>query len=158
MEYGFGARLRLQREERGVSLADISAKTKIKQSLLDALESDDMSQWPRGLFGRAYLRDYARAIGLDGDAIVAQFLALYPGFAKANPELDDMEAVDKARAAVPPATRLRRALSAFAGARHTFSAPPRTVIDDVPSSAMLIGPRLQPALDHAWLVASAHFG
>lgn len=149
MEYGFGARLRLQREERGVALADISAKTKIKQSMLESLESEDVSQWPKGLFGRAYLRDYARAIGLDGDAIVSQFLALYPSFAKANPELDEMEAVDKARAAIPPATRLRRALSAFAGSRNPLSAPPRTVRDDVPSSAMLLGPRLQPAIDHA---------
>ena len=78
MAVTLGARLRSQREERKVSLAAISADTKIKQSLLDALERDDLSQWPQGIFRRAYVRAYARAIGLDADAILREFLDLYP--------------------------------------------------------------------------------
>ena len=68
MKPSFGARLRLQREKRGVALGDISNQTKIKLSLLEAIERDDLSFWPRGLFGRAYIRAYAEAIGLEMEA------------------------------------------------------------------------------------------
>src|SRR5207253_1110734 len=40
MEDRFGARLRHHREQRGVTLAEICANTKIKPSLLESLESD----------------------------------------------------------------------------------------------------------------------
>jgi hypothetical protein len=78
MEQSFGARLRLQREHSQVSLATIAAQTKIKAALLAALERDDVSQWPTGIFRRAYLRDYARAIGLEPEAVVREFLEVYP--------------------------------------------------------------------------------
>ena len=65
----FGERLRLHREERQISLAAVSEQTKIKLSLLEALERDDLSHWPLGLFGRSYIRSYAQAIGLDLDEL-----------------------------------------------------------------------------------------
>lgn len=78
MDQSFGARLRLQRERQQVALTAIAAETKIKVSLLDALERDDISRWPEGIFRRAYVRAYARAIGLDPDAVVREFLELHP--------------------------------------------------------------------------------
>lgn len=76
--YAFGSKLRMQREGQGVSLASIAESTKIKISLLDGLERGDVSQWPRGLFRRAYLRDYAAAIGIPAEPLVAEFTRLYP--------------------------------------------------------------------------------
>ena len=55
--HAFGSRLRTQRERRGVTLESIVDSTKIKLSLLAALERGDASQWPRGLFRRAYIRN-----------------------------------------------------------------------------------------------------
>ena len=78
MNSSFGARLRSQREKKGVSLPDISSQTKIKASLLEALERDDLTYWPRGLFGRAYIRSYAQAIGLDPEPLIPEFLELHP--------------------------------------------------------------------------------
>jgi transcriptional regulator with XRE-family HTH domain len=75
---GFGARLRAERERRKVALRDIAEETKIKASLLEGLEHDDLSFWPEGLFRRAYVRAYARAIGLDPERIVHEFLEHYP--------------------------------------------------------------------------------
>lgn len=75
---GFGARLRAHRERRGISLRSIAESTKIKHSLLEALERGDVSQWPHGLFRRAYLRDYAAAIGLPAEPLLAEFLQLFP--------------------------------------------------------------------------------
>jgi transcriptional regulator with XRE-family HTH domain len=122
MELRFGARLRHQREQRGVTLAQICADTKINQTILQSLESDDVSQWPRGLFGRAYLRDYARAIGMDADAVVSEFLTLHPDFALANPELDALEAADR-NGGDRPTGRLRRALGAFSAFAPAASRP-----------------------------------
>src|SRR5947208_1282307 len=74
----FGARLRRQRERQQIALATIAEQTKIKQSLLEALERDDVSHWPMGIFRRAFVRAYAHAIGLDPDVVVREFQALHP--------------------------------------------------------------------------------
>lgn len=74
----FGSRLRDQREHRGITLKAIAESTKIKESLLAALERGDLSQWPQGLFRRAYIRDYATAIGLPAQSVVDEFNQLFP--------------------------------------------------------------------------------
>jgi transcriptional regulator with XRE-family HTH domain len=78
MNQSFGARLRAQRELQQVSLSAISAKLKIKLSLLEQLENDRVTHWPKGIFGRAFLRDYARSIGMDPEPLVREFLTLHP--------------------------------------------------------------------------------
>jgi transcriptional regulator with XRE-family HTH domain len=78
MTHTFGARLRAQREQRQVSLAAISAKLKIRASLLEQLENDRVTFWPKGIFGRAYLRDYAREIGMEPESVVREFFVRYP--------------------------------------------------------------------------------
>ena len=61
----FGPRLRRERERRKISLASISANTKVSISLFEQLERDDVSRWPCGIFRRSFVRSYAEAIGLD---------------------------------------------------------------------------------------------
>ena len=78
MDSTFGTRLRLQREEQQIPLATIAEQTKIKLSLLEGLERDDVSRWPTGIFRRSYFRAYARAIGLEPDRMLREFQALYP--------------------------------------------------------------------------------
>jgi transcriptional regulator with XRE-family HTH domain len=109
METSFGTRLRQQREERQVSLEDISAKTKIKLSLLEGLEGDDLSRWPQGIFRRAYIRAYGQAIGLEPDVLLQQFLAVYPE----PPEELPLVAPESPKR---PPTRLRFLLNAAFGA------------------------------------------
>ena len=74
----FGARLRRRREEQSIALATIAEQTRIKLSLLEALERDDVSHWPAGIFRRAFIRAYAHAIGLNPDVVVREFLEAYP--------------------------------------------------------------------------------
>lgn len=78
MPDSFGARLRERREQQQVALSTIAEQTKIKVALLEALERDDVSHWPSGIFRRAFIRAYAHAIGLDPDATLREFLDLYP--------------------------------------------------------------------------------
>ena len=79
MDSSFGDRLRLQREQRQIALTTIADQTKIKLSLLEALERDDLSHWPLGIFGRSYIRAYAQAVGLDPSATVREFIERHPG-------------------------------------------------------------------------------
>ena len=85
MHQSLGARLRQQRERREISLKAISDQTKIKLSLLEGLERDDISQWPSGIFRRAYIRSYAKAVGLTPDVVVHDFYELYPEPKEAEP-------------------------------------------------------------------------
>src|SRR6266487_3378599 len=74
----FGARMRQRRERQQIALTTIADQTKIKLSLLEELERDDVSHWPSGIFRRAFIRAYAHAIGLEPDLVVRDFLTVYP--------------------------------------------------------------------------------
>jgi transcriptional regulator with XRE-family HTH domain len=78
MPESFGARLRQRREKQQIALTTIAEQTKIKLSLLEALERDDLSRWPEGIFRRAFIRAYAHAIGLEPDVVVREFLDVHP--------------------------------------------------------------------------------
>lgn len=70
-----GGTLRQARERRGLSLRQIAAKTKIALVALEALERNDLSRLPGGIFSRAFVRSYALEVGLDPDQTVKAFLA-----------------------------------------------------------------------------------
>jgi cytoskeleton protein RodZ len=75
---GFGATLRNAREGRGVSLRQIANATKISVAALEALERNDISRLPGGIFSRAFVRSYAIEVGLDPEATIAEFVAQFP--------------------------------------------------------------------------------
>ncbi len=70
----FGGRLRQARERRGISLRQIAASTKISVAALEALERNDVSKLPGGIFSRAFVKSYAAEVGLDPDTTVREFL------------------------------------------------------------------------------------
>jgi cytoskeletal protein RodZ len=74
----FGPGLKALRERRGITLEAIATATKIGRPLLDGLEHNDLSHWPKGIFRRAFFRDYASAIGAPVDDTLAEFLRLFP--------------------------------------------------------------------------------
>src|SRR4051795_9254444 len=105
---GFGGRLRMERERRTITLASISDNPKISHSLLEALERDDVSQWPSGIFRRAFIRTYAQAIGVNADEAVREFLDLYPDPIEVVEAAAALaQAVDGGAATTGPPTRLR---------------------------------------------------
>lgn len=77
-EETFGGRLRRERERRHIPLSSISANSKISVSYFEALERNDLSRWPSGIFRRAFIRAYAAGIGLDPDAIAREFAQRFP--------------------------------------------------------------------------------
>jgi len=74
----FGSRMRHIREQRGVSLRQIAQTTKLSVSALEALERNDISRLPGGIFSRAFVRSYATEIGADPEDTVRDFLSHFP--------------------------------------------------------------------------------
>jgi cytoskeleton protein RodZ len=72
---GFGTKLKRAREASGVALRDIAISTKISVAALEALERNDYSRLPGGIFSRAFIRGYATAVGLDPESTVQEYLA-----------------------------------------------------------------------------------
>lgn len=71
----FGERLRREREMRGVSLDEISAATKIGTRLLRAVEDEQFDLLPGGIFNKGFVRAYAKYLGIDEEAAVADYLS-----------------------------------------------------------------------------------
>jgi cytoskeleton protein RodZ len=68
-----GQELREAREARHISLEEIASSTKIVRRYLEALENDHLELMPGGFFIKGIIRSYARAIGLDGEEILAKY-------------------------------------------------------------------------------------
>ena len=100
----FGPRLRQERERRQISLDSIAENTKIGRSLLEALERDDVSRWPSGIFRKNFIRAYAKAVGLDIEATTREFLERFPDPNEPPPPEEAVAQVAAAKAGTPAAS------------------------------------------------------
>jgi transcriptional regulator with XRE-family HTH domain len=74
----FGPNLHRLRVQRGISLQQIATETNVSEVLWAAMENNDFSHWPNGIFARAYIRDYARIVGIDPEVTVDEFCRWFP--------------------------------------------------------------------------------
>jgi len=77
-----GQSLARLREARGWTVADVSVRLKFSERQIVALEAENWSALPRGLSLRGLIRNYARLLGADAEALLA---ALAPGSDAASP-------------------------------------------------------------------------
>lgn len=68
-----GGRLRRAREDRGLSLSDAARRTKLSINVLQAIERNDFTSLPAGMYRKAYVRTLAAEVGLNPTEIVADF-------------------------------------------------------------------------------------
>ena len=73
-----GADLKRFRESRGVTLARIAADSKVGQRTFEDIEGDRFDRLPAVVYVRGFLREYARAVGLDPVATAESFVARLP--------------------------------------------------------------------------------
>jgi cytoskeletal protein RodZ len=66
------------REQRGITLREIADTTKLSVRTLEALERDDISRLPGGIFSRGLVRAYAEQLGVDPETTVQEFIARFP--------------------------------------------------------------------------------
>jgi len=70
---GLGDRLKEARTAKGYSLDDLQSITKIQKRYLSGIENEDYSMMPGSFYVRAFIKQYAEAVGLDSD----EMLGLY---------------------------------------------------------------------------------
>jgi cytoskeletal protein RodZ len=69
----FGERLKRERELREVTLEEITSRTRIASRFLEALENEEWEKLPGGVFNRGFVRSIARYLGLDEEALLAEY-------------------------------------------------------------------------------------
>ena len=75
-EHGYsGILLQTVREKLGLSLRDVADHTRISEGYLEAVEAQDRSSLPSTTFVRGYVREVARMLYLDADAVVSGYMA-----------------------------------------------------------------------------------
>lgn len=70
---GPGRQLKAIREAQGLELPYVAAQLHLNDSVLEALEADDYAPMAGNVFVQGYLRNYARLVGVDVDAILDSF-------------------------------------------------------------------------------------
>ncbi len=70
-----GSQLKELREAKGLTLADMEKETRIRQSFLKALEEDRFEALPGETYIVGFLRNYAAALGLDKEEVLAAYQA-----------------------------------------------------------------------------------
>jgi transcriptional regulator with XRE-family HTH domain len=110
-----GGRLRRARECRGLSLADAARLTKLSLNVLQAIERNDFTSLPGGMFRKAYVRTLAAEFGLNPNELAADYCARFepPVETTAVPNHDSAE--EKwVRQLTPPPQRSIVTLAAIA--------------------------------------------
>lgn len=73
-----GAALQAAREQRRLTLAEVSESTKVRVHYLQALENDDISAMPSAAQARGFLRLYVDFLGLDLESLLPPAAAVVP--------------------------------------------------------------------------------
>jgi transcriptional regulator with XRE-family HTH domain len=116
------------REYRGLSLAQVASETRVRRLYLNALEESEHGQLPSRPFAVGYVRAYARALGLDGDEVVARFRTEFP---------EDRAPLHAPIGVAQEKDRVRRLIYWAGGAVITavvlWNVAQRTIINDQPA-------------------------
>ena len=102
------AELRKTRMAKGLSLTEISRRTRIGILYLRHIEDGDFKALPPGFYARAFVRAYAEAVGVDADIVLGELadelpatqaaLAPHPAAAeRGRPQADAAELIPDAR-------------------------------------------------------------
>lgn len=68
-----GSRLKEAREAKGLSLESLQETTKIQKRYLEAIEEGDFHILPGTFYARAFIKEYANAVGLDSDELLEEY-------------------------------------------------------------------------------------
>ena len=92
-----GQRLRSAREEKGLTLEDIAAQTRIPRRHLESLENSDWERLPAPTYTTGFAKSYAAAVGLDRSEIAEQLRVEMGGARPVSTSSEVFEPADPAR-------------------------------------------------------------
>ena len=108
----FGSCLRRAREERALTIGDVSASTKVPRSAIEMLESGALAGLPAHVFVRGFIRSYAKAVGITD----AKPLGLFDRAVNAKTEAAIAEVSRPSSIRCSPAVSRRRTTTATVAA------------------------------------------
>jgi helix-turn-helix protein len=100
-----GEELRRKREERAITLAEISESTRIGTRFLKAIETDNFSTLPGGIFTRSFIRAYAKQVGMNEDEAIALYQQQVTESSD-QPHDESSQTTDNSKPAPPPIKHL----------------------------------------------------
>src|SRR5688572_8664020 len=92
-----GQRLRVAREEKGLTLEDVAAQTRIPRRHLESLENSDWERLPAPTYPTGFAKSYASAVGLDRTEIYEQLRVEMGGVRPVSQSSEVFEPADPAR-------------------------------------------------------------
>lgn len=102
-----GDKLRSAREAKGLSIEDIEKATKIQGRYLTAIEQDEFDKLPGDFYVRAFIRQYAQVVGLDGKQLLSEYHNEIP---QAEPEEYVEDSIDNKSEEVRKTTSSKKKL------------------------------------------------
>nr|WP_051910118.1 RodZ domain-containing protein [Lysinibacillus sp. BF-4] len=111
-----GTRLKEAREAKGYTLSDLQEITKIQKRYLVGIENGDYESIPGAFYVRAFIRQYAEAVGLDPD----ELLETYKNEVPSTPSMESTTVI--------PAQRQKRGGIGGSPSRQTMEALPKIMV------------------------------
>ena len=111
-----GTRLKEAREAKGYTLSDLQEITKIQKRYLVGIENGDYDSIPGAFYVRAFIRQYAEAVGLDPD----ELLETYKNEVPSTPSMEATTVI--------PAQRQKRNRIGGSPSRQTMEALPKIMV------------------------------
>lgn len=102
-----GDKLRSAREAKGLSIEDIEKATKIQGRYLTAIEQNEFDKLPGDFYVRAFIRQYAQIVGLDGKQLLSEYHNEIP---QAEPEEYVEDSIDNKSEEVHKTTNSKKKL------------------------------------------------
>lgn len=109
---GIGYVLRAARTERGLSLAELQGRTKIRSKFLVALEEERFSDLPPYPYARGFLQTVALELGVRPEPLVQRLSAAMTGWE--TPSVESWQRLEGAIVPAVPASRARRLVTTAA--------------------------------------------
>lgn len=100
-----GDKLRSAREAKRLSIEDIEKATKIQSRYLTAIEQNDFEKLPGDFYVRAFIRQYAQVVGLDGKKLLGEYHQEVP---KAEPDEYVEDSIDNKSEEVEKTTNSKK--------------------------------------------------
>lgn len=76
MSSTLGEKIRQAREERGITIMEVSEQTRISPLYLEAIENDDYSPLPGGIFNKGFVKSFAKYVGIDENEALQDYAQL----------------------------------------------------------------------------------
>lgn len=102
-----GEKLSEARKDKGMSISDVEKITKIQSRYLTAIEENDYDKLPGDFYVRAFIRQYANVVGLDGKQLLESYQQEVP---EAKPDEYVEDSIDNQTEKVKKTTQNKKGM------------------------------------------------